>query len=66
MQWIQNCNKSVLVLCFLITVCVCHFANSWRLLCLAKKAAARKSKVTIDPQGILLDAPDFRLHICNN
>lgn len=26
-----------------------------------KKAAARKSKVTIDPQGILLDAPDFRL-----
>jgi len=27
---------------------------------LVKKAAARKAKVTIDPQGILLDAPDFR------
>jgi len=33
---------------------------------LAKKAAARKSKVTIDPQGILLDAPDFRSHSANN
>jgi len=40
---------------------VLHISDLYAVLIAAvKKAAARKSKVTIDPQGILLDAPDFR------
>lgn len=47
------CNS--LVFLRILSLFVCCF-----LTLLVKKAAARKAKVTIDPQGILLDAPDFR------